>query len=88
MITEVNRIIVSEGPCDICSVHVPHIHHRNFPECGAQGETTADAARNLMNLFVKNLASALFLTERDGGSDLLNVLAEGFRRQRERGRPA
>lgn len=57
MIAAMSRIVVSEGPCELCSVHAPHVHHRDFPENIAQGETIEEAAHNLHHLFVRNLDS-------------------------------
>ncbi|WP_169979380.1 hypothetical protein [Tautonia rosea] len=58
MISTQNRVIVSEGPCEAHGGAHICIYHRDFPENWSPGETPAMAARQLLNLFEKNLDSA------------------------------
>lgn len=53
-----SRVIVSEGPCEVHGGAHICIYHRDFPENWSPGETPAMAARQLLNLFEKNLDSA------------------------------
>lgn len=53
-----SRVIVAEGPCEAHGGAHICIHHRDFPENWSPGETPAMAARQLLNLFEKNLDSA------------------------------
>jgi len=57
-INVLNRVIVSEGPSEVCDVHAPHVHHHEFPENWAQGETVVEATWNLIHQFERCLDNA------------------------------
>ncbi|RUL89319.1 hypothetical protein [Tautonia sociabilis] len=80
MIHTQSRIVVSEGPCEAHGVAHTCVHHQNFPENWAQGETPAAAARYLLNMFEKELDSVGGDRHREGiikaMADLREFLAE------------
>lgn len=57
MIDTERRIVLAVGPSETHGGAHTCIYHRDFPENWAQGETKIEAARNLANLFEKNLDS-------------------------------
>jgi hypothetical protein len=56
--TDVSPVVVSVGLCECHAVERTEVHHRNFPELHAEGESTADAAAHLTNLLLRELDSA------------------------------
>ena len=42
MVTDLDQVIVQTGECACHSVHIVHIHHRNFPEIWAECGTAAE----------------------------------------------
>jgi hypothetical protein len=50
-----SRVIVATG----ATAHSTSVHHRDFPEIRAEGETPAQAATNLANQLTRALDSAL-----------------------------
>ena len=44
MEAEQNRVIVAEGACDGHTVHVTRVHHQDFPDIHAEGETAMEHA--------------------------------------------
>ena len=80
MIKTQTRIIVTQGPCEAHGVAHLCVHHRDFPENWAQGETIAIAARYLLNLFEMNLDSVGGSRHREGIeqaiADIRDFLAE------------
>jgi hypothetical protein len=61
MATEQDRVIVTTG----ATAQATQIHHRDFPEIRAEGETPAVAATNLANHLTRALDSALTKWRRD-----------------------
>jgi hypothetical protein len=61
MSTDSSRVIVTTG----ATANASQVHHRDFPEIRAEGETPAVAARNLANHLVRALDSALTKWRRD-----------------------
>jgi hypothetical protein len=58
MDTDRNRIIVSPDVCDDRAIHATRLHHRDFPEIHAEGESVAAAGTYLANLLVRALDNA------------------------------
>ena len=58
MVTDLNQVIVQTGECACHSVHITHIHHRNFPEIWAECGTAAEGAAHLSNLLARELEGA------------------------------
>jgi hypothetical protein len=52
------QIIVTHGQCDCHAVERTEVHHHDYPEMHAEGETPANAAAHLLNLFLRALDSA------------------------------
>ncbi len=52
---EPSKVIVSDG----ATAHSSQVHHRDFPEIRAEGETPALAAKGLVNHLTRTLDSAL-----------------------------
>ena len=63
MTTDVTRVIVSTGTTD--NAHQPQVHHRDFAEIRAEGETPVAAAGQLVNHLTRALDSALTAWRRD-----------------------
>jgi hypothetical protein len=61
MATDQNRVIVATG----ATANSACVHHRNFPEIRAEGETPVAAATNLANTLTRALDSALTVWRRD-----------------------
>jgi hypothetical protein len=61
MATEQDRVIVTTGS----TAQATQIHHRDFPEIRAEGESPAAAANNLTNHLTRALDSALTKWRRD-----------------------
>jgi len=57
MLTEQIRVIVEDGLCAHCAVHVKRAHHRDFPELHAECGTVGDAVAHLADMLA---------TDRDG----------------------
>ena len=55
MATELSRVIVTAG----ATAHGNSVHHRDFPEIRAEGETPCVAASHLANQLTRALDSAL-----------------------------
>jgi hypothetical protein len=55
MVTDASRVIVATG----ATANHAQVHHRDFPEIRAEGETPEVAARNLANHLTKALDTAL-----------------------------
>jgi hypothetical protein len=55
MAIDQSRVIVATG----ATAHATSLHHRDFPEIRAEGETPAVAATNLANQLTRALDSAL-----------------------------
>ena len=55
MTTEPSRVIVATG----ATAHTMSVHHRDFPEIRAEGETPEIAAAHLANQLTRALDSAL-----------------------------
>ena len=55
MATDQSRVIVTPG----ATAQSSQVHHRDFPEIRADGESPADAAKNLSNHLTRALDSAL-----------------------------
>ena len=55
MVTDLSRVIVTTGATSSAT----RVHHRDFPEIRADGETPRDAAEHLANQLVRALDSAL-----------------------------
>lgn len=47
METDQGRLIVTEGACDCHGVHLTRVHHHDFPDIHAEGESPAIAAAYL-----------------------------------------
>ena len=58
MVTDIDQVIVETGECACRSVHINHIHHRNFPEIWAECGTAAEGAAHLCNLLARELDAA------------------------------
>jgi hypothetical protein len=54
MDTDLNQVIVTTG----ATAHTAEVHHRDFPEVRAEGETPEAAASHLVNQLVKALDAA------------------------------
>ena len=52
---DTNQVVVEAGNCTCHTVHIAHIHHRNFPEIWAECETAAEGATRLSNLLSQEL---------------------------------
>ena len=61
MATEQSRVIVTTG----ATAQAVQIHHRDFPEIRAEGESPSSAANNLVNHLTRALDSALTKWRRD-----------------------
>jgi hypothetical protein len=61
MATDQDRVILTSGSTTGASL----VHHRDFPEIRAEGETPAVAASNLANHLTRALDSALTKWRRD-----------------------
>jgi hypothetical protein len=61
MTTEQDRVIATTGS----TAQSTQIHHRDFPEIRAEGETPSAAATNLANHLTRALDSALTKWRRD-----------------------
>ncbi|HEV3168489.1 MAG TPA: hypothetical protein VGZ22_31070 [Isosphaeraceae bacterium] len=61
MATDSSRVIVTTG----ATANASQVHHRDFPEIRAEGETPSAAAQNLANHLVRALDSALTNWRRD-----------------------
>ena len=61
MATEQERVIVTTGS----TAQATQIHHRDFPEIRAEGESPSAAATNLANHLTRALDSALTKWRRD-----------------------
>ena len=61
MATEQDRVIVTTGS----TAQATQIHHRDFPEIRAEGESPSAAAYNLANHLTRALDSALTKWRRD-----------------------
>ena len=61
MATEQDRVIVTTGS----TAQATQIHHRDFPEIRAEGESPSAAATNLANHLTRALDSALTKWRRD-----------------------
>ena len=61
MATEQDRVIVTTGS----TAQATQIHHRDFPEIRAEGESPSAAANNLANHLTRALDSALTKWRRD-----------------------
>jgi hypothetical protein len=55
METDQDRLIVSEGSRDCHSVHLTRVHHHDFPDVHAEGETPAIAAAFLAGELIRIL---------------------------------
>ncbi len=55
MFAHEDRVIVSDGLCNCCSVHTLTVHHRDFPEVVSEALTPREGAERL----VASLARAL-----------------------------
>ena len=55
MVTDPNQVIVQTGECACHSVHIAHVHHRNFPEIWAECGTAAEGATHLSRLLAREL---------------------------------
>jgi hypothetical protein len=53
--TDISRVIVTKG----ATTSTTQVHHRDFPEIRAEGESPAVAARHLSNQLARALDSAL-----------------------------
>jgi hypothetical protein len=62
MATDENLVIVATG----VTANTTCVHHRDFPEVRAEGETPAMAATHLANQLTRALDSALTHWRRDG----------------------
>ena len=45
-------MVVTPGACEGLAVRTTHLHHRDFPELRAEGESPVTAGTNLANLLV------------------------------------
>ena len=72
MATEQDRVIVTTGS----TAHATLIHHRDFPEIRAEGETPAAAALNLANHLTRALDSALTKWRRDAIGQAITEVRE------------
>lgn len=63
MATEESRVIVTAGSAG--HANQTQVHHRDFPEIRAEGETPAAAAAHLVNHLTRTLDSALTTWRRD-----------------------
>jgi hypothetical protein len=61
MVTEQSRVIVATG----ATANTARVHHRDFPEIRADGETPVMAATHLANQLTRALDSALTNWRRD-----------------------
>ena len=69
---DVSRVIVTT----VASTSHTQVHHRDFPEIRAEGETPAAAARNLSNQLARALDTALTHWRRESiGQALADVQA-------------
>lgn len=61
MVADSSRVVATASP----SVTGVQVHHRDFPEIRAQGESPSDAAQQLVNQLTRALDSALTNWRRD-----------------------
>lgn len=47
MTTDPSRVIICSSECSCRTIHMPQVHHRDFPEIRGEGPTDAEAAVNL-----------------------------------------
>ena len=59
------RLVVSVGQCECRAVTNARVHHRDYPEMEAVGETAVEAAANLANLLIRALDSVPYGFHRD-----------------------
>ena len=55
---EDTRVVVQVGPAECHAVTTTRVHHRDFPELHAEGESAAEAATHLKNLLARAVDSA------------------------------
>ena len=58
MTTEQDRVIVEDGVCVHCVVHVKRVHHRDFPEVQAECGSVAEAVAHLVNMLATSREGA------------------------------
>ena len=58
MLTEQTRVIVEDGLCAHCAVHVKRAHHRDFPELHAECGTVGDAVAHLADMLTRDREGA------------------------------
>jgi hypothetical protein len=88
--TGTSRVFVTSGLCGCHSVPTTQVHHGDFPEVWAEGETPADAADFLIKQLTRNLDSAASLRRRGAVESAINdvrAFAASLRRD-ESTRPA
>ncbi len=54
---EETKVIVHVGPCECHGMIKTQVHHHDFPELEAEGETAAEAASHLHNQFLREIDS-------------------------------
>jgi hypothetical protein len=72
MATEQDRVIVTTGS----TAQATQIHHRDFPEIRAEGESPSAAATNLANHLTRALDSALTKWRRDAIEQAITEVRE------------
>ena len=82
METDPNRVIVSEGTCDCHSVHLTRVHHQDFPDVHAEGETPAIAAAYLAGQLTRILDAPLDATSRESAEELSTTLGSSCNHMR------
>ena len=72
METDRNRVVVAEGVCDCHGVHLTRVHHRDFPDIHAEGETPAIAAAYLAGQLTRILDAPLDVASRESAERALD----------------
>jgi hypothetical protein len=72
METDQNRVIVAEGACDCHGVHLTRVHHHDFPDIHAEGETPAIAAGYLAGELTRILDAPLDSASRESAERALD----------------
>jgi hypothetical protein len=72
MLTAQDRVIVQDGLCAHCAVHVKRVHHRDFPELQAECGTVTEAVAHLADMLVKDREGARSGWHREAIDDAIN----------------
>jgi hypothetical protein len=66
MLTERERIVVTDGLCACCAVHTKKAHHRDFPEVWAECGSVAEAVAHLADQLSRYREGAQSAWHREG----------------------